>query len=197
MTTRRRWLAGIAAVALVIFTAGTVLGYAGEVAGSVTVYRPAGKLKCNVNITVKATVLDAAGKPIAGQPVKWTWKSRVSTGDKILDAKSTTNSNGVAKTTVKLACVPGSRVIRAQADNARGTAVLNLTAGGLPEHVDPSGGAGRALAAPRDRHAAGAAGRSRRAAGSSRTGCPSAADVRGTVVAPLDPAPRLRVRGFG
>lgn len=132
MTTRRRWLAGIAAVALVIFTTGTVLGYAGEVAGSVTVYRPAGKLKCNVNITVKATVLDAAGKPIAGQPVKWTWKSRVSTGDKILDAKSTTNSNGVAKTTVKLACVPGSRVIRAQADNARGTAVLNLTAGGLP-----------------------------------------------------------------
>jgi len=132
MTTRRRWLAGMAAVTLVLFAAGTVLGYKGEVAASVTVARPAGKLKCDTKITVRATVLDAAGKPIAGQPVRWTWKSRVSSNDKILVAKSITNANGVAKTTVKLACVPGSRVLRAQADNARGTAVLNLTAGGLP-----------------------------------------------------------------
>jgi hypothetical protein len=132
MTTRRRWLAGLAAIALVVFTAGTVLGYAGEVAASVTVARPAGKLKCDTRITIRATVLDAAGKPIAGQPVTWSWKSRVSGKDTILDKRSTTNSNGVAKTTVKLACVPGSRVLRAQADNARGTVVLNLTAGGLP-----------------------------------------------------------------
>jgi hypothetical protein len=132
MTTRRRWLAGLAAIALVVFTAGTVLGYAGEVAASVTVARPAGQLKCDKNITVRATVLDATGKPISGQPVTWSWKSKVSGQDKILDKKSTTNSNGVATTKVVLACVPGSRVLRAQADDATGTVVLNLTAGGLP-----------------------------------------------------------------
>ena len=133
MTTRRRWLAGLAAIALMVFTAGPSLAVSpGPLAASVTVARPAGQLKCDTKITVKATVLDAAGKPIAGQPVTWSWKSRVSGKDKILVKTSTTNSNGVAKTTVVLACVPGSRVLWAKADNVRGSAVLNLTAGGLP-----------------------------------------------------------------
>ncbi len=132
MTTRRRWLAGLAAMMLVVFAAGTVVGYSGEVAKHVIVSREAGKLKCGVKVTIKATVSDADRKPIAGQPVKWDWKSRVTGADKILTKKSVTNANGIARTRVVLACVPGSRVLRAQADNTRGTAVLNVTAAGLP-----------------------------------------------------------------
>jgi len=132
MSSRRGWLAGLAALALVVLAAGTAMGYAGEVAHSVTITRPSGTLKCGVNITISATVLDAKGKRISGQPVAWSWVSRVTSGDKILVTKSTTNSHGVAKTTVKLACVPGSRVLAATADGVRGRAVLNMTAAGLP-----------------------------------------------------------------
>jgi hypothetical protein len=132
MTSRSRWLAGFAALMLVVFVSGIALGYAGEVAASVTVARPHGTVKCGVNLTVTATVRDAKGKPISGQPVKWTWVSRVTSGDKILVVNSTTNSKGIATTKVKLACVPGSRVIRASADGVRGQAVLNVTAAGLP-----------------------------------------------------------------
>jgi hypothetical protein len=132
MINRRRWLTAFTALALAVLAAGTALGYAGEVAASVTVSRPSGTLKCGVNITISATVLDATGKPIAGQPVAWSWVSRVSRNDSISKTPTTTNASGVAKTTVKLACVPGSRVLRATADAVKGQAVLNVTAGGLP-----------------------------------------------------------------
>jgi hypothetical protein len=132
MSTRRRLLVGMAAVMLAVFTAGTVLGYAGEVAGSVTVTRPSGTLKCGVNITVSATVVDAKGKRIAGQPVTWKFQSTPTSKDKIRATRTYTNSRGVARTFVVLACVPGSRVIRAQADAVYGRAVLNVTAAGLP-----------------------------------------------------------------
>lgn len=132
MFNRRRWLTAFAALTLAVLAAGTALGYAGEVAASVTVSRPSGTLKCGVNITVTATIVDAAGKPISGQPVTWSWVSRVTSNDKINDTSTTTNASGIARTTVKLACVPGSRVIRATADQARGQATLNVTAGGLP-----------------------------------------------------------------
>ena len=147
MTNRRRWLAAFAALTLAVLTAGSVLGYAGEVAASVTVARPAGTVKCGVNLTVTATIRDAKGKPISGQPVAWSWVSRVTSGDKILVLKSITNSKGVAKTTVKLACVPGSRVIRATADGVRGQAVLNVTAAGLPR-TDTGTGTGPGSGGP-------------------------------------------------
>lgn len=132
MGTRRRWLAGLAAVLLAIVMAGTALGYAGEVAASVTVTRPSGTLKCGVNITVSATILDAAAKPIEGQPVTWKFTSTPSSADKIKTVHTVTNAQGVAHTTVVLACVPGSRRIRATADDVYGSAVLNVTAAGLP-----------------------------------------------------------------
>lgn len=132
MTNRRRWLTGFAALTLAVLAAGTALGYAGEVAASVSVSRPSGTLKCNTNIKVTATILDAAGKPIAGQPVSWAWVPRVARGDVIKSTPTTTNANGVATTTVVIACVPGSRVLRATADAAKGQAILNMTAGGLP-----------------------------------------------------------------
>ncbi len=132
MSTRRRWMAGIAATFLAVAMAGTAFGYAGEVASSVSVARPSGILKCGVKVTVRATVRDAKGKAIAGQPVTWSFTSTPTKADKILHKTSITSSAGVATTTVVLACVPGSRRLRARADNVYGSAVLNVTAAGLP-----------------------------------------------------------------
>jgi hypothetical protein len=132
MTSRRRWLAGLAAIALALVTAATAFGYAGEVAGSVTVTGPTGKLKCGVVYTLSAVIRDAAGKRIAGQPVAWKLLSTPSTKDKLRPLSKATGSNGVAKAQIKMACVPGSRRVAATADGVQGTLVLNLTAGGLP-----------------------------------------------------------------
>ena len=132
MKHRSQWLAGLAAVALALITSATAFGYAGEVAGAVTVAGPGGTLTCGVNITVTATVVDAAGKLIAGQPVAWAFTSTPSTADKINTTPTTTNASGVATTTVVLACVAGSRTIRATADAISAVAVLSVTAAGLP-----------------------------------------------------------------
>jgi len=132
MKHRSQWLAGLAAVALALITSATAFGYAGEVAGAVTVAGPGGTLTCGVNITVTATVVDAAGKLIAGQPVAWAFTSTPSTADKINTTPTTTNASGVATTTVVLACVAGSRTIRATADAVSAGAVLSVTAAGLP-----------------------------------------------------------------
>ena len=132
MTNQRRWITLFAALTLAVLAAGTAIGYSGEVAQSVTVSRPTGTLTCGVNITVTATIQDAQGKPIADQPVAWSWSSRVTSADRINDAKDRTNSKGIAKTTVNLACVPGSRVLRATADAVSGRVTLNVTAAGLP-----------------------------------------------------------------
>ena len=132
MKHRSQWLAGLAAVALALITSATAFGYAGEVAGAVAVAGPGGTLTCGVNITVTATVVDAAGKLIAGQPVAWAFTSTPSTADKINTTPTTTNASGVATTTVVLACVAGSRTIRATADAKSASAVLSVTAAGLP-----------------------------------------------------------------
>jgi hypothetical protein len=132
MKHRSQWLAGLAAVALALITSATAFGYAGEVAGAVTVAGPGGTLTCGVNITVTATVVDAAGKLIAGQPVTWAFTSTPSTADKINASPTTTNASGVATTTVVLACVAGNRTIRATADAISAGAVLSVTAAGLP-----------------------------------------------------------------
>jgi hypothetical protein len=132
MKHRSQWLAGLAAVALALITTATAFGYAGEVAGAVTVAGPGGTLTCGVNITVTATVADATGKLISGQPVAWSFTSTPSTADKINTTPTTTNASGVATTTVVLACVAGSRTIRATADAVSASAVLSVTAAGLP-----------------------------------------------------------------
>ncbi len=132
MKNRNRWLAGLAAIALALITTATAFGYAGEVAGAVTISRPAGTVKCGVPIVVSATVVDAKGKPISGQPVFWSFTSTPSSHDQILKSPTTTDSKGVAKTTVILACVPGSRHVRAKADAVFSSAVLGVTAAGLP-----------------------------------------------------------------
>ncbi len=132
MISRRWWLTAFAALMLTVIAAGTAVAYSGEVAASVSLSRASGTLKCGQNITVSALVQDKDGKPIEGQPVAWSWISRVSKSDVIKKTSSTTNASGIAHTTVNLACVPGSRRLGATADGIRGPITLNVTAAGLP-----------------------------------------------------------------
>ena len=132
MKHRSRWLAGFAAVALALFTAGTAFGVSVTGAGAVTIGTPGGTLKCGVNITVTATLVDAAGAPIAGQAVDWSFTSTPSTADVINSSPTTSNASGVAKTTVVLACVAGTRHLHAVAGAVSASAVLSVTAAGLP-----------------------------------------------------------------
>ena len=79
-----------------------------------------------------ATILDAAGKPVAGQSVDWALVTTLSSSDKVNKTPTITNSSGVATTTVTLACVEGSRPVRATAGAVSAQAVLGVTVGGLP-----------------------------------------------------------------
>ncbi|MFH1474341.1 MAG: hypothetical protein ABIG85_00600 [Chloroflexota bacterium] len=132
MKRRSRWMAGFSAVALALVMAVTAFGYAGEVAGAVTVAGPGGTIKCGVNVLVTATVVDADGKRIAYQPVAWKITTTPSPSDKVKPLSAATSATGVARANVFLACVPGSRRIRATADAVSGSAILNVTAAGLP-----------------------------------------------------------------
>lgn len=132
MNRRNRWLAGLAGVALALALTTTVFGYAGQVAGAITVGGPSGVLKCGVALTVTATVLDAEGSPIEGQPVDWSFSSSPSSADTINSTPTITNASGVATTTVTLACVAGNRTVTATADGFSAGAVLGITSAGLP-----------------------------------------------------------------
>lgn len=129
---RNRWFAGLAGTALALAMTATVYAYGAQVAGAVTVGVPSGTLECGVALTVTATVLDASSNPIAGQPVDWSFSSSPSNADVIDTTPTTTDANGVATTTVTLACVAGNRTVTATADNISAGAVLGITASGLP-----------------------------------------------------------------
>jgi hypothetical protein len=122
------------AVALLLLSVGAsaAFGYEGQVSQQVTVGGPAGTLTCNTALTVTATILDAGGLPVDTRAVVWTFGAGKVTGDQIVTASTTTNSAGVTSTTVKLACVVGSRTIVATATPASGQLVLGITATGLP-----------------------------------------------------------------
>ena len=132
MKHRNRWLAGLAAVALTLATSATALGYQTTTGGALTIAGPGGTLECDVDITVSATLVDSAGAPIAGQAVDWSFTSTPSADDVVNSSPTTTNANGVATTTVVLACVAGSRHLRAVAGAVSASAVLGVTAAGLP-----------------------------------------------------------------
>jgi hypothetical protein len=78
---------------------------------------------------VTATVLDQDGLPIKGVAVTWSFSSSPSSDDRILKKTSKTNTAGVAKTLVKLACVAGDRVIRATAGGVSGSATVHVVLG--------------------------------------------------------------------
>lgn len=132
MKHRSRWLAGFAAVALALVASATALGYAGQVPAAVTIAGPGGTIVCNTDVTVTATITASNGAPVTDQAVTWSFTSSPSAADKILHKTTTTDANGVATTTVVLACVAGNRYLGAVAGAVSGSAVLGVTAAGLP-----------------------------------------------------------------
>ena len=131
MHRRTRWIAGFSALTLVLGLATTAAAYQGQVPGSITV-RALGSTACGTPLTVTATVLDATGAPIDGQSVAWNLVTTLSSQDEVNRTPTTTDAQGVATTTVTLACVNGSRSVRAVAGDIAGEAVMNVAVQGLP-----------------------------------------------------------------
>ena len=121
-----------AALLLLCVVAPAAFSYPDQVAQQVAVAGPAGVLSCNTNLTVKATVVDAAGTPVDNQTVVWTFGAGKLAGDTIVTPTTTTNASGVATATVKLACIVGNRTIVAADPPSSGQVVLGITAVGLP-----------------------------------------------------------------
>jgi hypothetical protein len=104
----------------------STFAYAGQVPTTITVTPSKLTLKCDKWYSVRATVLDQNGNPIKGLRVTWSFASSPSSKDKFDDTSTKTNSHGVAKTKVKLACKPGQRVLKATADGISGTAAVQV-----------------------------------------------------------------------
>lgn len=126
-----RLIAGFAAIALVLVTAASAVGYSGQVAASISI---SVRVTCGEAVTATATILDADGAPVAGRSVDWSLVTTPSASDKINKTPTTTNASGVATTTLTLAAVEGTRRIRATAgegteNEVSATAVIDLTCG--------------------------------------------------------------------
>jgi hypothetical protein len=131
MKRRIRVLAGLWAVLLSLGLAASAFGYTGQVPGSITI-AVQGSSACGDPLTVNATLLDTAGKPVTDQSVAWKLTETLSSSDKVNKTPTITNSNGVATTTVTLGCVNGSRPLRATAGELSAQVVLTVSTGGLP-----------------------------------------------------------------
>lgn len=132
MKNRSRWLALIAGISLALaMSISQVAAVSGNPATSLAVNGPSGTVNCGAPTTVRVTVLNAAGKPIAGQPVDWTITA-ASSKDTINGTPTMTDASGVATTTVTLDCVVGQRTVRATADGVSGESVLAVTSASLP-----------------------------------------------------------------
>ena len=140
MNRRNRFFAGLAGTALALAMTATAFGYAGQVLGTISVVGPSGTIKCGVAVTVTATLLDVNGNPFTGETVTWKITSTPTGADKVNKTTSTTNSSGVATTTVTLACVAGNRTVTATSDGMSAGAVLGVTAAGLPRTSTLQGG---------------------------------------------------------
>lgn len=127
MNLRSRRLAVVAGAALALVISATAFGYASQVVVTLTISGPTGSVPCGTPVTFQATALDVNGNPIEGQPVHWSFSSSPSNKDRIKPRTSLTDANGVATTTVTLACVAGQRTLTAAADKARANAVLNVS----------------------------------------------------------------------
>jgi hypothetical protein len=121
----------IGGMTLAIGLSATALGYAGQVVAVLTISGPTGAVACGSPVTLRATALDLQGQPIEGQRVHWGLRSTPSHKDTIEPRSSITDENGVATTTVTLACVVGPRTVTARADKVRAYAVLNISLGAI------------------------------------------------------------------
>jgi hypothetical protein len=131
MMRRTRWIAGLSAVALVLVTSASALGYTGQVLASISIAIEASGT-CGETATVTATLLDANGAPIAGESVAWSFVTTQSPSDTINETPTTTDANGMATTTVTLAAVSGDRQIRATAGDVSASAVVSQSCAALP-----------------------------------------------------------------
>jgi hypothetical protein len=105
------------------------LAYGPQVPHTITVTPSSGTFLCEHPTAVTATVLDQDGLPIKGVTVTWSFSTSPSSDDRILQQTSKTNTDGVAKTMVKLACVAGDRVITATAGGVSGSATVHVDLG--------------------------------------------------------------------
>jgi Bacterial Ig-like domain (group 1) len=128
MKRRTGWIAGFAAAALLLTATMTAFGYQSQAEGAVTV-AVRGTVTCGAGLTLTATFVDTNGAPVSGQPVVWSFVSSPSASDTITQTPTTTDSKGVATTTLKLGPESGTRSIRATAGTVSATAVLNPSCG--------------------------------------------------------------------
>ena len=139
-------VAVVAGMLLTAWAAPAVLGYAGQVSCQVVVLVPNGSIAPSSTVTVRATVQDTNGNPVANVPVSWSL-SGAQPGDGVSPTTSTTNASGEATSTVTLSTAAGSRTVRAQTSQdsacaaAAGGGVLGVV-GGLPDTSTASGPAG-------------------------------------------------------
>ena len=131
MKQRTRWIAGLAAAALVLATAATAFAYEGQVDASITV-GPRGSVTCDAPVTLVATLLDGEGQPMADESVAWSFVQSPSSSDQIDRTPTVTNAEGIATTTITLAPVSGTREIRATSGDVRASAIISPACGGLP-----------------------------------------------------------------
>ena len=140
MAVHRR-LALIFAFALATLVAPSALAYTGQVASNVTVTGPLGTITCGgQGFAFAATVVDQNGNKIAGQTVTWSEVAKPLTAtDTIAPPSGPTDASGVAHTTITFGPPDGSRTFRAQAGDAFGQIVVNVTGcqgGPPPVHVN-------------------------------------------------------------
>jgi Bacterial Ig-like domain (group 1) len=139
MRARTRWIAGLAAAAILLTATATAFGYDGQVEGIVGVAAQ-GTITCGKPFTMTATVLDANGAPVADASVAWSFVTTQSASDSINKTPTVTNAQGVATTTVTLGAVSGDRQIRATTtvgetgatSDVSASGVVNQSCGGLP-----------------------------------------------------------------
>ena len=128
MKRRTGWIAGLAAVAVLSATAVTAFGYQSQVKGLVTVSAH-GTVTCGTGLALTATFVDANGLPVSGLSVDWSFVTSPSASDRLNRTPTTTDSKGVATTTVTLGPVSGDRTIKATAGTVSATAVLSASCG--------------------------------------------------------------------
>ena len=133
---------------LAVMGSGLALGYAGQVAATVSVSGPGAQQSCGTDIPVSAVIDDAKGAPVTDQPVTWSFVSGSLAGDKFLSTSTTTDATGMASTKVVLSCVAHTVVIGAVAGIVSGTVSVTTTGAGLPrtDVANESGTPGIALA---------------------------------------------------
>jgi len=129
MKRRTGWIAGLAAVAVLLATTVTAFGYQGQVAGVGSVASE--PVVCATPFAVTATFVDKDGAPLTGESVTWSFVSAPSASDTISPTPTVTNALGVASTTLTLGPRSGAREVRATVGTVSATAVFDGPCGAV------------------------------------------------------------------